>query len=187
LEQSLWDPDTQLFSVPEINGNPATGEVAVIDPRSTEVVNHYPVSECQPAGLVEGPFDHLLVGCADSDSVTFPPKLIVLDIRTGGILANITQVGGVDEVWFNRGDRRFYVAARNNPGGPVLGVIDAVKNNWLQNVPTAHDAHPVAADRKNNHVLVPLPPTSTGPDPCVEVGGAQFAGRGCIGVYVHQE
>ncbi len=188
LEQSLWDPDTQLFylSVPEINGNPATGEVAVIDPRSMEVVNHFPVSECQPAGLAQGPFDHALVGCADHNSVGFPPKLIVLNLRNGGILANITQVGGVDEVWYNAGDRRFYAAARNNPSGPVLGVINAVNDTWLQNVPTNPNAHSVAADRKNNHVFVPLPPPpagSTAPDRCVEVGGASFAGKGCIGVY----
>src|SRR5262249_2472699 len=188
LEQPVWDPDTQRFyiSVPEINGNPATGEIAVIDPRSMGVTNTYPVSQCQPAGLVEGPSDNLLVGCANSDDVTFPPNLIVLDIRTGSLLANIPQVGGVDEVWFNQGDRRFYVSARNNPSGPVLGVIDAVTNTWIENVPTAFNAHSVAADRKNNHIFVPLRPPRPGtadPNPCVAFGGPSFAGRGCIGVY----
>ena len=188
LEQSVWDPDTQLFylSVPEINGNPATGEIAVIDPRSMAVVNTFPVSRCQPAGLAEGRADNLLVGCANHDDVTFPPKLIVLDIRTGAVLTNITQVGGADEVWFNEGDNRFYVAARDNPGGPVLGVIDAATNTWIQNVPTAFNAHSVAADRKNNHIFVPLRPPRPGhsdPDPCVAFGGHTFMGRGCIGVY----
>src|SRR5216684_417191 len=58
LEQPVWDPDTQQFflSVPEINGNPATGEIAVIDPRSMSVTNTYPVNRCQPAGLAEGGF-----------------------------------------------------------------------------------------------------------------------------------
>src|SRR5262249_46066255 len=48
LEQPIWDPDTQLFylSVPEINGNAETGEIAVIDPRSMAVVNTFPVSRC---------------------------------------------------------------------------------------------------------------------------------------------
>jgi hypothetical protein len=191
LEQPIWDPDTQLFylSVPEINGNPATGEIAVIDPRSMAVVNTFPVSRCQPAGLAEGPVDNLLVGCANHDDVTFPPKLIVLDIRTGAVLANITQVGGADEVWFNEGDNRFYVAARDNPGGPVLGVIDAVTNTWLQNVPTAFNAHSVAADRKNNHIFVPLrpprAPPAHDPDPCVDFGGQDFMNRGCIGVFAN--
>ena len=190
LEQPIWDPDTQLFylSVPEINGNPATGEIAVIDPRTMAVVNAFPVSQCQPAGLAEGPFDNVLVGCANHDGVTFPPKLIVLDIRTGAVLANITQVGGADEVWFNEGDNRFYVAARDNPSGPVLGVIDAVTNTWIENVPTAFNAHSVAADRKNNHIFVPLRPPRAGqpdPNPCVAFGGSSFTGRGCIGVYAN--
>jgi len=191
LEQPIWDPDTQLFylSVPEINGAAATGEIAVIEPRGMRVVNTFPVRGCQPAGLAEGPFDNLLVGCANhNDEVTFPPKLIVLDIRTGNVLANITRVGGADEVWFNEGDRRFYVAARDNPGGPVLGVIDAVTNSWIENVSTAFNAHSVAADRVNNHIFVPLRPPRAGhtppdPDPCVAFGGPSFRGRGCIGVY----
>lgn len=190
LEQPIWDPDTQLFylSVPEINGNPATGEIAVIDPRGMAVVNTFPVSRCQPAGLAAGPFDNLLVGCSNHDDVTFPPNLIVLDIRTGDVLANISQVGGVDEVWFNEGDRRFYVAARDNPGGPVLGVIDATTNTWIENVSTAPNAHSVAADRDNNHIFVPLRAPRAGhvppdPDPCAAFGGPSFAGHGCIGVY----
>ena len=190
LEQPVWDPDTQQFflSVPEINGNPATGEIAVIDPRSMSVTNTYPVNRCQPAGLAEGGFGNLLVGCANHDDVTFPPNLIVLDARTGSLLANIPQVGGADEVWFNEGDGRFYVAARDNPGGAVLGVIDAVTNTWIENVRTAFNAHSVAADRKNNHVLVPLRPPRIGhadPDPCVAFGGPSFTGRGCIGVYAN--
>ena len=117
--------------------------------------------------------------------MTFPPKLIVLDIRTGAVLANITQVGGADEVWFNEGDNRFYVAARDNPGGPVLGVIDAATNSWIQNVPTAPNAHSVAADRKNNHIFVPLRPSNPLSDPCVAFGGPTFINRGCIGVYAN--
>jgi len=97
-------------------------------------------------------------------------------------------VGGADEVWFNEGDNRFYVAARDNPGGPVLGVIDAVTNTWIENVSTAFNAHSVAADRKNNHIFVPLRPPRSGqpdPNPCVAFGGPSFAGRGCIGVYAN--
>ena len=188
LEQPLWDADTQRFylSVPEINGNPATGEIAVIDPQTMAVTKTYPVSQCQPAGLAQGPFDNLLVGCANQDDVIFPPKLIVLNIRTGAVIANITQVGGADEVWFNKGDRRFYVAARKNPSGPVLGVIDAVTNTWIENVPTSANAHSVAADRKNNHIFVPLRPAATS-DPCVGIGGPAFVGRGCIGVFASED
>jgi len=188
LEQPIWDPDTQRFylSVPEINGDAATGEIAVIDPVTMAVTNTYPVSKCQPAGLAQGPFDNLLVGCANHDDAIFPPNLIVLNIRTGAVIASITQVGGADEVWFNKGDQRFYVAARDNPTGPVLGVIDARTNTWVQNVPTGPNSHSVAANRKNNHIFVPLRaprPNTTDPDPCAAFGGPTFRGHGCIGVF----
>lgn len=193
LEQPVWDPVTHRFylSVPEVGGHPANGAIAVIDPESMTVTGTFPVSECQPAGLTLGPDQHLLVGCANHDSVTFPPNLIVLDAQTGAIVANVPQVGGADEVWFNSGDRRYYVAARDNPAGPVLGVIDAETNTWIENVPTAFNAHSVAADRKNNHVFVPLRPPRTGhpsdPNLCVQFGGSQFAGRGCIGVFARED
>jgi len=80
-----------------------------------------------------------------------------MDDRNGKILAKITEVTGSDEVWFNQGDDRYYLAASNCGklcGGPVLGVPDAVKNEWLQNVPTGTGAHSVAANPDNNHIFV---------------------------------
>jgi len=63
------------------------------------------------------------------------------------------------------------------PNGPVLGVIDARTNLWLQNVATNANSHSVAADSGNNHVFVPL---QSGV-PCT----TQSA-NGCIGVYARQ-
>lgn len=67
-----------------------------------------------------------------------------------------------------------------------LGIIDADTNSLLAKIPTAFNAHSVAADRRNNHVFAPLTPRRAGksdPDPCTSFGGASFLGRGCIGVY----
>src|SRR2546430_2728450 len=55
-----------------------------------------------------------------------------MDARSGDIVATIAQVSGADEVWYNPGDKHYYVAARNNPTGPVLGVIDARTDSWTQ-------------------------------------------------------
>jgi hypothetical protein len=177
LEQPVWNPATSRFllSVPEIGGNAANGAIAEIDPVAMKITRLFPVSQCQPAGLALGPSQNLLVGCANHDAVRFPAKLIILDAGTGKIIANITQVGGSDEVWFNPGDNRYYVAARDNPTGPVLGVIDAKTNIFLQNITTATNSHSVAADPKNNHVFVPL---RGGSSAC-----AQFTVQGCIGVF----
>jgi DNA-binding beta-propeller fold protein YncE len=180
LEQSVWDPATRLFylSVPELDGNPATGEIAVIDPRKHAVVDHFPVSECEPAGLVLGPHQNLLVGCSqDAIAAGFPAKTLVLHAPDGRLVATITETGGSDEVWFNRGDGRYYLAARGLKP-PALGVIDARTNRFIENVrPTSSNAHSVAADSENNHIFVPLR-ANTKTD-----SSNQVCPSGCIAVF----
>ncbi len=151
LEQPVWEPKTKRFyiSVPQLNGNDAHSGVAVFDPKAGVVEKVYDIGPCGPSGLALGPHQHLLLGCAQQPSV-------VIDARTGAIVATIPQVGGSDEVWFNSGDNRYYLAARNNPGGPVLGVVDAETNRWIQNVSTAPNSHSVAANPRTNDVFVPL-------------------------------
>ena len=159
LEQPVWDPETQLFymSVPEATTAPG-GAVAVIDPRTRMRVGLFPVQNCDPAGLALGPKQHLLLGCGDS---TTPVQ--VMDARTGAKVATIAEVSGADEVWYNPGDKHYYVAARNNPTGPVLGVIDAMTDKWIQNATTGPRAHSVAANPINDEIFVPLRPTPAHP------------------------
>ena len=151
LEQPVWDPETHLFymSVPETATDPG-GAVAVIDPRSRSRVGLFPVQNCGPAGLTLAPKQQLLLGCGD------PTAVQVMDARNGAIVATIAQVSGADEVWYNPGDKHYYVAARNNPSGPVFGVIDAVTDRWIQNVPTGPNAHSIAANPINDEIFVPL-------------------------------
>jgi hypothetical protein len=103
--------------------------------------------------------------------------MYVINGTTGSILATINNVGGVDEIWYNSGDNRYYLAARDMPTGPVLGVIDARTNLWLQNVTTNANSHSVAVDPNTNHAFVPLQAGA----PCT----TQSA-NGCIGVYAQQ-
>jgi len=80
-------------------------------------------------------------------------------------VATITQVGGSDQVLYNPGDNRYYLASRSMTSTgmkgatatPVLGVIDAATNQWIANIPTGPNAHSVAADSGNNRVFVPVP------------------------------
>jgi len=151
LEQPVWDPETQLFymSVPQTIADTG-GAAAVIDPRTRSRVGLFAVQNCEPAGLALGPNQHLLLGCGD------PTAVQVMDARTGAVVATISQVSGADEVWYNPGDKHYYVAARNNPTGPVLGIIDAMTDTWIQNVPTGVGAHSVAANPINDEIFVPL-------------------------------
>lgn len=181
---SAFNPNTGHFLV--TNGN-ATGDLTVgtvdeIDPRignpnGPVIVNSFTIKNCMPTSLVQGPGNNFLVGCADHDGVAFPPNEYVIDGTTGAIIATIDKVGGVDETWFNPGDQRYYLAARDMPTGPVLGVIDAKTNQWLQNVTTNSNSHSVAVDPSNNHVFVPL-----------QSGGAcgTQSQNGCVAVYARQ-
>ena len=87
---------------------------------------------------------------------------IVLDAATGAVVKTFTEVGGSDQVWFNRGNGRYYTASRNwtktgvvgGPTAPVLGVIDAKTLTFIQNVPTDTNAHSVAVDPVTHRVYV---------------------------------
>jgi len=184
LEQSVWDPATKRFylAVPELDGDAATGAIAVIDPIASKVANLYPIKECQGAGVALGPNGQLLIGCSgDAIDDGFEAKSIIMNVRDGSIAATIHEVGGSDEVWFNPGDNRYYLAARDNPDGPVLGVIDATTNEWITNVATSKDAKSVAVDAVSNHAFVPLTPTSESFANDSTIGLS--CASGCIGVY----
>src|SRR5260221_12188856 len=118
-------------------------------PAGPVVITVLPVSNCMPAGIVQGPGHDFFVGCGAHDGVQFPPLLIVFDgtcTTSAACLASqikIDQSGGTAEVWYNPGDNRYYTAGRDMPNGPVLGVIDARTRQWLVYVPTGSNFHNV--------------------------------------------
>ncbi|MDP9064606.1 MAG: cytochrome C nitrite reductase, partial [Pseudomonadota bacterium] len=158
-EQPVWDPVTGkvYLTIPVIDGVDANGAVAVFDPHTLKLEKMLPVSKCMPAGLAVGPNAHLLLGCSD-DAVQsgFPAQTLVMDAQTGKIIATIDKVGGSDEVWYDEKSGHYYLAAAKNPGGPVLGVIDARTDRWIANLPSGPRAHSVAADAKSGRIYVPI-------------------------------
>jgi len=180
----VWNPNTGHLLQTNENciGITNIGCVDEIDPRlgnpnGPVVVNSFVLQNCMPTSVVQGPGNNFLVGCADHDGEAFPPNLFVIDGTSGKIITEITTVGGVDETWYNPGDNKYYVAARDMPNGPVMGVIDAATNTWLQNVATNSNSHSIAVDSSNNHAFVPL-----------QAGGicTSQSSNGCIGVYAQQ-
>lgn len=175
-EQPAWDPVTGkiYLTIPVIDNVDANGAVAVIDPRTYKLEKLLPVDKCMPAGLAVGPQGRLLVGCSD-DAVTagFPAKSLVMDARSGKVIATVDKVGGSDAVWYDPKSKNYYLAAAANPGGPVLGVIDSATNQWTGNLPSGPRAHSVAADPKTGKVFVPIEARKDGGE----------CGDGCIAVF----
>ena len=149
LEAPVFDAQTHLFylSVPANKQYPG-GAVAVVDPLTQGLVREYPLPACDPSGIALDPTTQdLLLGCSGHP--------VIISAPTGQVMATVLQTSGCDEVWYNRGDQRFYLAAFTNPNGPVLSVVDAATGTWVENVPTVKKAHSVAVDPLTNHIFVP--------------------------------
>jgi hypothetical protein len=186
----LYDSRTGKFlvSIPEVGSDLTKGAVAEMDPVSGAITKVFSgIDNCMAAGMAQGPGENVLIGCDPGfpapDPVAFAPRTYVINGRTGKILATITQVGGEDEVWYNPGDRHYYTGSRDfftNPSAtsatPVLGVIDADTNRWVENVPTGPNSHSVTANPLNNHIYVPLV------DPNALCGDL----AGCVGIFGHE-
>ena len=186
IEQAVWDPSHGgrfFISIPELNGS-GPGGVAMLD-TSGNVTHVYDLgsaslggfAKCAPAGLALGATGKLMVGCGvASQSILLDPNA---NGGTGSTKA-FSQVSGEDMVWFDPTSNRFFLAARLNPGGAVLGVIDGLTETFLQNVRTTPGDHSVAVDPVSGEIFVPF-------------GGSFGAATnsicpaGCIGVFVTPE
>jgi hypothetical protein len=226
IEQPTWDPKTGRFytSVPTIAENPpgcvlgskspataCSGGLLVTDPANPNPIegafdstkNHgvVPLINCGPNGATTADFDALLLGC-DSANLPGSTTTTVINAKTKN-QASVQGIVGSDEVWFNEGDDRYYLAARNQAppagstlgSGNVLGVVD-ITSVLVETIPQSSGTHSLAADSKRNRIFVPQSFTSSGSigsdknttngagSPTV---GQQLCGTslGCIVVYQH--
>lgn len=163
LEQSIWDPALQRFLI-NVPGaaNTAVPPVVTTYP-SIQVINPltmlsevtYPFSGTQDcntitkglttdvngtgmSGIALTPSQNILVSaCGFPIILTLNPSAVPNLNGTITVLNVVNQVGGGDEVLYNPGDDNFYVAGPLNGvtgGVQQLGVINAEKGSWLQNV-----------------------------------------------------
>jgi hypothetical protein len=166
----LYNSRTNKFfiSIPEVGSDLTAGAVAVMDPVTGQVTQVFSgLNNCMPSGMAQGPGESVLVTCDPGfpapDPVQFAPRTYVINGRTGAILANLTQVGGVDYGAYNPTDHHYYLGARDfftsptaTTASPVLGVIDADTDEWIENFPTGTDAHSVTVNPLNNQIFVPI-------------------------------
>jgi len=176
IDQPTYVAETGLFyaSVPVWKGEKNHGGLAVIDPKTAKLVKLIEIDDCQPAGSLHASGTLMLVGCSAGSAARMPgvaPATVIVDVKTERVVKVVHEVGGEDEVAFDPGAQRYYTGSRDQPGGAVLGVIDARSNSWIENIPTGVNAHSVAVDNRSHLVFVPL----TAPNPA--------CASGCIGIY----
>jgi DNA-binding beta-propeller fold protein YncE len=177
IDQPLYVPETGLFyaSVPIWKEEKNHGGLAVFDPKTLKMTKLIPIDDCVPQGLAQGPGTNVIVGCAAGSKTRTPavptPATVIIDVASEKIVKVIHEVGGQDEVWYNPKLHQYYTASRDFPSGPVLGVINADTNTFVESIATGENAHSVAADSTNGAIFVPL----TAPNPACP--------NGCIGVY----
>jgi hypothetical protein len=227
MEQPAWDPKTRRFyvSIPIIANNPqgcnfdaGTGPVTcdggllVVNPAtltgSSALIGAFdpatntgvvPLHACGPNGATMGVHDNLLLGCTPANNPSDVTTLVI-NAKTKNF-ANIANITGSDEVWFNKGDHRYYTASNRNckPGvspcptpadqAAVLGVIDNT-SVLIETVPQSSGSHSVAADSRRNLIFVPQSaPVAVAPGGDTTTVGAQICGNstnGCVAVYQHR-
>ncbi len=228
IEQPAFDPTTKRFytSIPTIANNPpgcnygqlagavtCSGGLLVTDPAApTPVQGAYdpatntgviPLTACGPNGATVGLHDNLLLGCTPGNLPGSTTTQVI-----NATTHNYAQVGGItgsDEVWFNKGDDRYYTGSSGaiKPAGSplgrgsVLGVIDGA-SVLIETIPQSSGSHSVAADSEHNLIFVPELYTSSpnaiplGDQNTTAGAGSPTVGQlicgttnGCIAVYIH--
>ena len=163
-EQPAYNPEDGMFymSIPELDKDPKKGGVAVIDPRKGKLVKILPVEGCHPAGLAFGPDQNFVLGCT-ADGKEMPAMTTIMNARTGAVVATVPGLGGADMVNYNARNNQYYTASRDNPGGPVLGVIDAKTNKLVQTIAITGGApHSVTSSEASGRVYLPVGATGGG-------------------------
>ena len=156
MEQSAYNAKTGTFfvSIPSLHGD-SSGGVAEISTSGVVLrvisLASLGVSNYSPSGLAIAANGQVLVGNANAGSTT----IILNPSATPSVVASF-NVSGEDEVWYDPTTGRWFISARSNSTGPVLGVIDSKTDALLQLIHTDPSAHSVAVDPISGEVFVPF-------------------------------
>jgi hypothetical protein len=176
IEASDYSAKTGKFylAIPTLGATGTSGGVAEMDPVTGKVLRVFDLAALglanySPTGLAIAANGQILLGNGNTgvtaiiDPTGVNPKVV----------ATFSQVSGEDQVWYDPTTGRWFLAARNNPGGPVLGIIDSNTDTLLQLINTTFNDHSVSVDPISGEVFVPF-----GADPT-----NSFCSNGCIGVF----
>ncbi len=170
IEQPVYDHDSNRFyiAIPASTGHP-NGEIVRINPKTMAVDGAFDTTgtapaagvPCFPHGLTLGPRQNLLLGCSGDGATGTQMISIIMKATNGAVLKTFNQLGGSDEVYYDKGNNTYFLAmsswtssGKTGTGNPTpsLGIIDAGSSDsgneapeWIQNILTTRTSHSVAA------------------------------------------
>src|SRR2546427_4687156 len=182
--------DPHNLPAPTLVDGVMTSVIGAFDPATNTGV--VPLNNCGPNGSTVGPNSDLLLGCTPQNEPSNTTTLVI-NAKTKNT-ATVNGITGSDEVWFNKGDNRYYLGASRacgkpggcpaptgtrDPGGAALGVVGA-DSVLIEKIPQSQNSHSVAADSKRNLIFVPQVGPNT--NPMVGIGGeTAHVGAGICG------
>jgi hypothetical protein len=199
-EAPLYDPDQHRF-LTAVSGRLVGTTVfdqyiAVIDPTVRPfVVEKKFTIDCFALGLAATPgavfgINDPALGANEKMVIPGCGKALIMDAKTGAITP-VTQIGGGNETWFNKGDNRYYVTGADvTTGLNSLGVIDATTGTWLQSVPAVQATNPTASAVTNEIYAVVQTTAAQVLAPTTDVSACSFfgpalRGTGCVLLFAH--
>lgn len=192
LEGHIWVPQLNRFLVPMQNPPGRPPFIAVVNPKTREVEDEREY-DCAaiPGTFNTGGNNNLMLGLRNHLLAQICGVPIIMDVRTGDILNVVTEIGTGDQDWYNPGDQNFYVFGQAPPGAGAatqsLGVIDARRATWLQNVPLFRGAYPAAWARTNEIFARITVTAAMVADPTTDDTACEVKGRGCVVVFAHAD
>jgi DNA-binding beta-propeller fold protein YncE len=142
----------------------------VIDTKTWKVVDTWSVAPCDgPTGIaMDRASDRIFVGCGKTS--------MVLDAKSGKVLAQIENGGGVDGIAWDQSQKLLYIPSGADGNVTVVHQDSPDKYSFDATVPTMRGARTITLDARSHTAYVFTP--EYGPAPTPAPGAPPPAGRG---------
>ena len=145
--------------------NEGKSTIQVIDERTMTPVASWPLAPCEgPTGIAyDRATDRIFAGCGKTS--------VVLDAKTGKVVATITNGEGVDALGWDPSQKLIYIPAARDSNVTVVRQDGPDKYTVVATVPTMRGAKTIAVDPQKHVAYLfqpeygPLPPGTPPPQP----------------------
>jgi DNA-binding beta-propeller fold protein YncE len=148
--------------------NESKNTIQVIDDKPMKVLASWPVAPCEgPTGIaIDRPTNRIFAGCGKTS--------VVLDAKTGKIVAEIKNGDGVDALGYDASEKLIYIPAGDAGNVTVVHQDGPDKYTVVATVPTMKGAKTIAVDPVKHMIYLFQP--EYGPAPAPAPGAAPPAG-----------